>query len=129
MGNRYKDWLDQAKRDLEHAVLSKENAHHEWACFSAEQAAEKAVKALVMYLGGEPWGHSVLKLLQSLPADKPACADLLDCARRLDRFYIPPRYPNGFDQGKPADYFTGADAEGAIADAEKIISLCRCSIH
>jgi len=53
--NRSKDWLAQAIRDLEHARSSKSEGRHEWACFAAHQAEEKAVKALHLSLGQEAW--------------------------------------------------------------------------
>lgn len=44
-------WLRQALRDLSHARLSAEHGDPEWACFSAQQAAEKALKAVLIDLG------------------------------------------------------------------------------
>jgi len=38
--------MKQALKDLSHARLSLENGDFEWACFAAQQAGEKAVKAL-----------------------------------------------------------------------------------
>jgi hypothetical protein len=37
--------------------------------------------------------------------------ELLNCARSLDRYYVPTRYPNGFESGSPYEYFTRRDAE------------------
>lgn len=54
MPNRWKDWLDQAEGDLEQAEASRKDGRHEWACFAAHQAAEKAVKALPQ---GAPFEH------------------------------------------------------------------------
>jgi len=62
--NRFKDWLNQAEKDLQAAKISEENQHYEWACFQAQQSAEKALKALLLYLNIESWGHSLLHLLQ-----------------------------------------------------------------
>lgn len=45
MANRATDWLRQAMRDLEQAQDCQRATRHEWACFIAQQAAEKAVKA------------------------------------------------------------------------------------
>ncbi len=50
MSNRAVDWLNQAERDCEHARNALENEYHEWACFAAHQAAEKAIRALHLYL-------------------------------------------------------------------------------
>jgi len=44
-------WLAQALRDLEASKNSARSGFHEWACFQAQQAAEKAVKALFHGLG------------------------------------------------------------------------------
>ncbi|NTW21878.1 MAG: HEPN domain-containing protein, partial [Nostocales cyanobacterium W4_Combined_metabat2_030] len=41
-------WLRQAKRDLDHARLALSGGNYEWACFAAQQSAEKAVKALFL---------------------------------------------------------------------------------
>ena len=51
MANRAPDWLAQAQRDFEHAEQSRGAGRHEWACFAAQQAAEKAVKALHLHAG------------------------------------------------------------------------------
>jgi HEPN domain-containing protein len=124
MANRSKDWLSQAKRDLEHAENDLKNEFYEWACFSAQQASEKAVKAVFYKLNADAWGHSVTALLQELAKHFPVGEALIKAAKNLDKFYIPPRYPNGFDTGKPADYFTEEDAQGAIKHAQQIIVFC-----
>ncbi|MEM2864153.1 MAG: HEPN domain-containing protein, partial [Candidatus Bathyarchaeia archaeon] len=59
MVERSRDWLDQAEGDLEHARNDLRSGFYEWACFSAQQSAEKAVKAVFQRLGAEAWGRSV----------------------------------------------------------------------
>lgn len=124
MANRAKDWLKQAKRDLEHAERDLRDEFYEWACFSSQQAAEKAVKALFYSRNANAWGHSVTALLQELEKTLSVDESLLNSARNIDKFYIPPRYPNGFDAGIPADYFTQEDAKKGIEDARAIIRFC-----
>lgn len=124
MAIRARDWLAQAERDLQHARNDLSSGFHEWACFSAHQAAEKALKALHQHLGSEVWGHSAKRLIDELPAGVVVSPALLDSARVLDRFYIPTRYPNGFDYGKPADYYTETDSRQAIDCAEAIVRFC-----
>jgi HEPN domain-containing protein len=46
----------------------------------------------------------------------------------LDKFYIPTRYPNGFDFGAPTDYYTEEEANNAIIQAEAILEYCRNQI-
>ena len=67
MPNRSPDWLKQANRDFEQAVDSRRAERHEWACFAAQQAAEKAVKALHLHTGQEARGQVVARLLEELP--------------------------------------------------------------
>ncbi|WP_254954703.1 MULTISPECIES: HEPN domain-containing protein [unclassified Cyanobium] len=45
------DWLNQPLQDLEQAAASMQADRHEWACFAAHQATEKALKALNLALG------------------------------------------------------------------------------
>ena len=123
--NRWKDWWDQGERDLRHARHALEDADHEWAAFAAQQAAEKALKALILGKGGEPWGHSITGLVEALPQEVGAPATLIEAASRLDKHYILTRYPNGFASGYPGKLYTRGEAEGAIADAEQVIELCR----
>lgn len=128
MANRSGDWLRQAQRDLNHARNALDVGHYEWSCFAAQQSAEKAVKAVYEHLHGEAWGHVVSKLLKELPDRVGVTEGLLETAMRLDKMYILPRYPNGFESGAPGDFYTRGEAEGAISDAEAIIEFCRCAI-
>ncbi len=124
MPDRSKDWLAQARRDLNHAVHACDNGDCEWSCFSAQQAAEKAVKAVFLHLHGEGWGHSVYRLLSELNEKTIVGQDILDAAKALDKHYIPARYPSGFDSGIPGDYYTKKDAQEAINNAREIIRFC-----
>ena len=63
MAARYRDWLRQADADLRHTGQSRDVGTHEWACFAAQQAAEKALKAVIMSRGADAWGHTVTALL------------------------------------------------------------------
>lgn len=124
MPNRATDWLTQGRRDLELARHAATGGFYEWACFAAQQGAEKGVKAVVAALGGEARGHAIVAIATSLTDKAGLSPELLDAARRLDRHYIPTRYPNGFDRGTPRDYFTAADATQAITDADAILGFC-----
>lgn len=121
---RSKDWLDQAKRDLEHAHNDLRSAFYEWACFSAQQAAEKAVKAVFQKLGAEAWGHSVADLLLELRKRHMVPEGLIDRALELDKAYIPTRYPNAHPSGSPKTRYTKTEAERLIGHAQRIVEFC-----
>jgi len=128
MANRASDWLAQAERDLSRAGIDIQHEYWEWACFTAQQAAEKAVKALLMSRGYTAWGHAITPMMRSLE-EVAVPAELVEYAQLLDAHYIPTRYPNGFAEGKPADYYNRAKAEEAVDAAAKIIRFCRDHIH
>jgi HEPN domain-containing protein len=126
--NRWKDWLAQAERDLAHAEMDVAHEFWEWACFTSQQAAEKALKALLMNRGESVWGHAITPMLRHLE-ELSIPEALLQQGQLLDAYYIPTRYPNGFPEGKPADYYNRRNAEEAIDAARDIIRFCKIHLH
>ena len=125
MANRSRDWFRQAERDLEQARDSRDAQRHEWACFAAQQAAEKAVKALHLNRNQEAWGHVIARLLGELPDDLQVPSGLIDKARVLDNAYIPPRYPDSYPEGAPYEHFGPLQSEEALTYAGEIVAFVR----
>jgi HEPN domain-containing protein len=128
MANRYRDWFRQAEADLRHARNAMASESYEWSCFAAQQSAEKAVKAVFEKHGNQAWGHAVSLLLGELSRSAGIPPELIEKAKILDKYYIPARYPNGFESGAPVDFFTRTEAGQAIDDAAEIIEFCRDQI-
>jgi len=128
MPNRAGDWLNQSLRDLDMAQDARRNDHHEWACFVAQQAAEKAVIALHLHLGQEAWGHVISKLLRELPVSVAVPEEFVEKGRVLDNFYIPPRYPNSHPAGAPSEHYGPLQSEEAIRYASEIIEFVRSQV-
>ena len=128
MANRWKDWLAQAERDLEQAADSARAGRHEWACFAAHQAAEKAVKSVHLRYHQEAWGHVVAQLLSDLPGEIAPDVELFDKARMLDGLYLPTRYPNGHPAGAPFEHYGVLQSETAIKYATEILDFARASL-
>lgn len=120
-----KRWFKQSLRDLKAARDSLKNGNYEWACFQAQQAAEKAVKALLYGRGVSAWGHSIVELLTHLEDLEKIGEELYINSRELDRHYIPSRYPNAFESGYPGMYYDRPTAERAVNAAERIIEWVR----
>jgi HEPN domain-containing protein len=125
MPNRSQDWLRQAERDLEQAKDSRTAGRHEWACFAAQQAAEKAGKALHYFLGQEAWGHVIVRILQELPRERQPPPELLEKGRVLDNFYLPTRYANGHPEGAPFEHYGPLQSEQTITYAGEILQFIR----
>ncbi len=118
---RSRDWMNQAKGDLEHARHDLAGGFHDWACFSAQQSAEKAVKAVFQKMGVEAWGHSVADLRQELARTHPVPEELLDQAVELDKAC---RYPNAHPTGAPRTRYTSTEAGRLINYAGSIVEFC-----
>lgn len=128
MANRARDWLAQGERDLEQAEDSRRTARHEWACFASHQAAEKALKALHLYLGQEAWGHSVARLLLELADLVAVPQGLVEQGRVLDTFYIPTRYPNSHPEGAPFQHYGPLQSEEALTYARALLAFVRAQM-
>lgn len=129
MPRRAGDWMRQAERDLRHARNALVAGDYEWACFAAQQAAEKALRALYEQDGQEARGHSLVGLLQGLATRYPVPEPFLGWGRALTRYYLEARYPNGFPEGAPFEYFDEGMAQEAVDAAERILGWCRSHLR
>ena len=121
MTDRANDWLLQATKDLEHAKDSQKNQSNNWACFAAQQAAEKAIKALHLHYSQEAWGHVIARLLKELPIEIDD--ELIDKAKVLDNHYIPTRYADSHPVGAPFEHYGKIQSSEAIKYASEIIEF------
>ncbi|TAK20664.1 MAG: HEPN domain-containing protein [Chloroflexota bacterium] len=119
MAERSADWMD-----LAHARHDLESEFYEWACFSSQQAAEKAAKAVLNRRGAEAWGHSVADLIREIGRFVVLRPDLLDAAFELDKAYTPTRYPDAHQTGSPSTRYTRTEAQRMVEHAARIVSAC-----
>ena len=123
-------WLDQARADLAAAEDSASAGHHEWACFQAQQAGEKALKAF-LYASGRTSivTHSLRRLARESAESDASFKALDDDARWLDQHYIPTRYPNGLDaETAPAAYYEAKDSERCLRSARSILARVKAAL-
>jgi len=115
--------MAQAERDLQVARGLADDGFHEWACFAAQQAAEKALKGANYSHLRESRTHVLTDLVQDLDAKAPEM--LLDRARVLDGYYIPTRYANGHEKGAPFAHYGSIQSQQAIEYANILIDFAR----
>jgi HEPN domain-containing protein len=123
MARRHQDWIAQAREDLRAAAHSLSGERFEWAAFQAQQAAEKALKALLRFHHREVEGHSVSYLLREVGEPEAVASELVSMAKELDRHYIQTRYPNSFPEGYPAEFYTQETAARCVEFAERILEF------
>ena len=116
-------WLQQAGQGLDDATFNASGNRHNVACFLAQQAAEKALKAFLYAQGIEQVrGHSVEALSQRAAQFDDSLAPLPMQAAPLDQYYIPTRYPNGLPVGSiPAHCYASSDSARALRLAGAVI--------
>ena len=116
-------WFEQAKWDLKSAEDSRAAENHEWACFQAQQAVEKALKAVLLAAGvARPSTHSVRLLLTECERVDPGFAELRFAAE-LDQFYVPTRYSDGLPGDVPHNYYTEEAAQKCLSLASSVIAF------
>ncbi|MBO3798564.1 MAG: HEPN domain-containing protein [Thermoproteota archaeon] len=120
-------WLKQAERDLKAARDSFNSRNYEWACFQAQQAAEKALKAILFLRGFRAiLTHSIFELVNRIGDEELKKEDV----KFLDSVYIASRYPNSFsEEVVPSEYFDEGDAEKCLRLSESILAKARKHIE
>jgi HEPN domain-containing protein len=89
-----REWLNRARSDLLMAKSRKEGIYLEDLCFHAQQAAEKAVKAvLIKHSVKFPYVHDVAELLTLIENAGLKIPKLVKQAGKLTRFAVFTRYP------------------------------------
>jgi len=120
-------WLRQGERDLVSARNSCRSGDFEWACFQAQQSAEKTLKALLYARGYRRiLTHSVYELIREIGEYEPSFLALKSEAKALDAAYITTRYPDSIVGNlTPSEYYDREDAEECIEHADSICSAAR----
>jgi len=115
---RWRDWLDEAGDDLASAEILLREGRYSKVCFLSQQAAEKAVKALLIFKFKRfETIHSVAELLRRAEASE----ELIKLGVELDRHYITSRYPNAWPLGAPSKMYREEEAVSAVNAARRII--------
>ena len=122
---RTQDWLRQAEGEFKAATDLHDTQNFAWACFLCHQAAEKALKAAFEHFRNPRFGHNLMELVDGLRTFTMVPNVLEDVCRRLNRFYIPPRYPDAFPSGASVDMYTVADSTAALDDARRVLEFVR----
>jgi HEPN domain-containing protein len=121
--SRARAWLSNAGGDLRAVSVLADDLPH-LACFHAQQAAEKALKAVLTLREGDvPLTHVLRELLDACASAGDAAPDDVRAgALSLEKFYVPTRYPDALGWADAALAFTRRDADGARDDAAAVVA-------
>jgi HEPN domain-containing protein len=112
---RYESWIARAKSSLELAQAEIiRYIHYEDLCFQLQQAAEKALKGLLIYYGVEPeFTHNIEVLLKEIKNFTGIPENIKEAAQ-LTNYAVQTRYPGEYDEITKEEY----------EDGIKIAALC-----
>ncbi len=114
-------WLRQAERDLVKAENDLRTEDWDGAAFWSQQAAEKALKALLLDAGYPARGHNLLALADAVRRElgldvSPILGDL----RELTIHYTVARYPNAAN-AVPYEVYDEAKARELVERARRVV--------
>jgi HEPN domain-containing protein len=118
-------WFLQARDDFNFVEwLTNEGSFFDKGCFMAQQSGEKALKACLYARGDRRvMGHSLFEMVSDLSNTDEIFHSIADEVRKLDRYYIPTRYPNGLPGGAPFEVYTAKDLTEAREDLAKVLDI------
>ncbi|MBI5166835.1 MAG: HEPN domain-containing protein [candidate division NC10 bacterium] len=110
-----REWLNRARSNLIQAKTLQASVYLEDLCFNAQQAAEKAIKAVLIHQGVEfPYIHDLTELLRLVQGAGEQIPDSVKRAGMLSRFAIFTRYPGT----RPVSH---EEYEEAVKIAEEVL--------
>ena len=113
----YLKWIEKARRFLEAAKRDLEDGYYDFAALNSQQAAELALKALLIKKTGyKPYTHSISDLLDAVSEFAEVPEEVRDC-ESIEEHYIQARYPDA----RLKDY-REEEAESAVKCAEVMLS-------
>ncbi|GAC1443969.1 MAG: hypothetical protein NVS3B17_07560 [Vulcanimicrobiaceae bacterium] len=117
-------WLRTARRDLELArsIVEREAS---LSAFHAQQAAEKALKALaVATIDDHPRTHTAGRIVRELrELDASIDVTIERDASALDLFCLTSRYPDTIGDEDPGDVIAAEDAAIAVERADRVVAF------
>ncbi len=122
-------WLGQAEHDLAMAKRLQEESPAD-ACYFAEQAAQKGLKAFLYRHGsrGQP-EHSIGFLTRKCGEFDPSFTPRADLWQMLDQYYVATRYPDAVaDPAMPFEIYSVAQAAEAIHVALEVLESVRVKV-
>lgn len=123
--NKTVNWLDFAEEDLLWAKASLDDKIYRGACFAAQQAAEKALKAYLNAKGVRIFKiHDLVALNQACVKQDSNFAKLEEACNLISPYYLSTRYP---DVAQFEEY-SEKQAQGVIKQADKIVKFVRSSL-
>jgi len=129
MTARLQAWIRQAENDLAMAEFARSGQFYAQACYHCSQAAEKALKGLLIGLGQDPpRSHSLERLVDALADLGLEVESLRDLQlKALSRMTTATRYPDADEA--PMNLFDAKDCDLALGVAKSVLETVTKSLQ
>lgn len=122
-------WMKQAENDLRKAENDLKTYDWDSAAFWSQQAAEKALKALLLNFGKSYRGHNLLELRDILKTDAGLDVGLIEKElKELTIHYTISRYPNAAN-ALPIELYDQEKAYELVEKARKVVEWVKRYLH
>lgn len=120
-----REWLNRARSNLSRSRMRSPDVYLEDSCFDAQQAAEKAIKAVMITMGVEfPYTHDLTRLLSLLEDAGTNAPDAVLQAGVLTEYATVTRYPGAYESVSEEEYANAVRmAEVVVVWAEGIVRI------
>ncbi len=121
--------LEEADNDFEMGDILLKSEKFNGVVFHYQQAAEKSLKAALYYHYKQPWGHSILGLINDLiEISDESYEKFKNYAREIDRHYTTTRYPDALPNISPKEAYDVDIATKIRNEVEEIVKFVKNSI-
>jgi len=111
-----REWLNRAQSNLVQAKEQKTGVYLEDLCFQAQQATEKAIKAVLLHRHVRfPYIHDLSELVNLLRKSGEKIPPFLEEAVELTDFAVEARYPSTAEEVTPEEY------QETVTAAERVV--------
>ena len=118
-------WMRQAERDLAKALNDLVTRDWDSAAFWAQQAAEKALKAVLLNAGVVYRGHDLLGIAERIERELGIdTSEITEDLRELTIHYTVSRYPNAAN-AVPYELYDERKARELVERARKVLEWAR----
>ena len=118
---RTKDWLQYSEELIKIADLLMDKGRFSWSCFTSQQAATAALKAILSKSGEPTIGDNLIALLRTVKENISIPVDVKDACHQVNDYFKTSRNLEHKPEGTPLSNYSLEESQKAKNDALMVI--------
>ena len=111
--SRTKDWLQYSEELIEIADILMDKGRFSWYCFTSQQAAVAAVKALLSKYDESTFGDNLIALLRTVKENVSIPADVKEACQKINAYFKTCRDLESKSEGTPLSNYSLEESQQA----------------